>query len=39
MWDQCTENVELLRKAIEQFLPRVKVVVTKGGRSIKTLFG
>ena len=39
VWDQCTENVELLRKAIKQFLPRLKAVVTKEGRSIKTVFG
>ena len=39
VWDQCTENVELLHKAIKQFLPHLKAVVTKEGRSIKTVLG
>ena len=39
LWDQFTENVELLRKAIKQFLPRLKDVVTKERTSTKTMFG
>ena len=39
VWDQCAANVELLRKAIKQFLPRLKTPATKEGRSIKTVLG
>ena len=38
MWDQCANNIEPLRKAIKQFLPRLKAVVAKEGISIKTVF-
>ena len=38
MWDQCANNIEPLRKAIKQFLPDLKAVVTKEGRPIKTVF-
>ena len=38
MWDQCANNIEPLCKAIKQFLPRLKAVVTKEGRPIKTVF-
>ena len=39
MYDQCTTNVEQLCRARKQFLPRLKDVITKEGRSIKTVFG
>ena len=39
VYDQCATNVEPLRKTWKQFLPRLKVVVTKEGRSMKTVFG
>ena len=29
MWDQCANNIEPLRKAIKQFLPRLDATVTK----------
>ena len=35
----CTTKVEPLRKARKQFLPRLKDVVTKEVRPIKTAFG
>ena len=38
MWDQCANNIEPLCKLIKQFLPRLKAVVTKEGRPIKTVF-
>ena len=38
MWDQCVNNIEPLRKATKQFLPRLKAVVTKEGIPIKTVF-
>ena len=38
MWDQCATNIELLHKGIKQFLRLLKGVVTKEGRSIKTVF-
>ena len=38
MRDQCANNIEPLRKAIKQFLPRLKAVVTKEGRPIKNVF-
>ena len=34
MWDQCATNVEPLSKAIKQFLPCLKAVVTKKERPI-----
>ena len=34
MWDQCPINVEPLSKAIKQFLPFLKAVVTKEERPI-----
>ena len=37
MWDQFANNIEPLRKAVKQFLPRLKNVGTKEGRQIKTL--
>ena len=39
VYDQCATNVEPLRKARKQFLPRLKDVVTKERRPIKTVFG
>ena len=39
VYDQCATNVEPLRKARKQFSPRLKEVVTKEGRPIKTVFG
>ena len=39
VYDQCATNVEPLRKARKQFLPRLKDVVTKERRPIKTMFG
>ena len=38
MSDQCANNIEPLCKAIKQFLARLKAVVTKEGRPIKTVF-
>ena len=38
MWDQCADKIEPLRKAIRQFLPRLKADVTKEGRPIKNVF-
>ena len=38
MWDQCANNIEPLGKAIKQFLPLLKAVVTKEGKPIKTVF-
>ena len=38
MWNQFANNIEPLRKAVKQFLPRLKAVVTKEGRPIKTVF-
>ena len=38
MWDQCANNIEPLCKLIKQFLPRLKAVVIKEGRPIKTVF-
>ena len=37
MWDQCADKIEPLRKAIKQFLSRLKADVTKG-RPIKNVF-
>ena len=37
--DQCATNVEPLRKARKQFLPRLKDVVTEERRPIKTMSG
>ena len=39
MYDQCTTNAEPLCRARKQFLPRLKDVITKEGRSNKTVFG
>ena len=39
VYDQCATNVDPLRKARKQFLPRLKDVVTKERRPIKTVFG
>ena len=38
MWDQCANKIEPLRKAIKQFLPRLKAAVTKEERPIKNVF-
>ena len=38
VYDQCATNVEPLPKARKQFLPRLKDVVTKERRPIKTVF-
>ena len=38
VYDQCATNVEPLRKARKQFLQRLKDVVTKERRPIKTVF-
>ena len=39
VYDQCATNIEPLRKARKQSLPRSKGFVTKEGRPIKTVFG
>ena len=38
MWEQCSNNIEPLCKAIKQFLLGLKGVVTKEGRPIKAVF-
>ena len=38
MWNKCAIKIEPLRKAVKQYLPRLKAVVTKEGRPIKTVF-
>ena len=38
-WPECTRNLEPIRKAIKQFLLRLREVENKDGGSIKTVFG
>ena len=38
VWEACVD-VEEIRKALRQFLPRLNAVVEKEGGSIKTVFG
>lgn len=39
VWNECATDVQTIRKAIKQFVPRLKAVEQKQGYSIKTLFG
>ena len=39
MYDQCGTNIEQRRKVRKQFLLRLKDVVAKEVKSIKTVFG
>ena len=39
VWPECTKNLKPLRKAIKQFLLRLREVENKQGGSIKTAFG
>ena len=39
VWPECTSNLKPLRKAIKQFLLRLREVEQKDGYSIKTVFG
>ena len=39
VWDAAVGDIKNIRKAIKQFLPRLRAVVEKDGGSIKTLFG
>ena len=39
VWDECTSNMKVIRKALKQFLLRLRAVESKDGGSIKTMFG
>ena len=39
VWNECATDIEKIRKVIHQFVPRLKAVHEKKGRSIKMLFG
>ena len=39
VWTDCASDVDKIRKAIRQFVPRLKAVEQKEGHSIKMLFG
>ena len=39
VWNECANDLKTLRKAIKQFLLRLKAVEAKHGKSIKTVFG
>ena len=39
VWGECATNKEEIRKAFQQFVPRLKAVVDKNGYSIKTVYG
>ena len=39
VWDECASDLKSIRKAIKEFLPRLKAVRMKNGGSIKTMFG
>ena len=39
VWNECASNTEEIRKAMRQFVPRLKAVRDKQGYSIKTVFG
>ena len=39
VWKDCTTNFKPLRKAIKQFVPRLRVVKEKQGYCIKIIFG
>ena len=39
VWRECASNTHEIRKALKQFVPRLKAVEEKDGYSIKTLFG
>ena len=39
VWDECATDLPQIRKAMKQFLPRLKAVDAKEGGSIKTVFG
>ena len=38
-WKECVTNTTEIRKAIKQFVPRLRTVNEKRGYSIKTVFG
>lgn len=39
VWGDCSSNLKEIRKALKQFLPRLREVESKDGGSIKTIFG
>ena len=39
VWDECATDLPQIRKAMKQFLPRLKAVDAKEGGSIKTVSG
>ena len=39
VWEVCATNTKEIRKAIKQFVPRLRAVEQKRGYSIKMLFG
>ena len=39
VWPRCAADIQIIRKAARQFLPRLEAIVEKDGRSIKQLFG
>ena len=39
VWSECATNTSVIRKAIKQFIPRLRCVEEKQGFSIKTHFG
>ena len=39
VWKDCAKEIPTMRKAIRQFLPRLKAINEKDGHSIKMLFG
>ena len=39
VWKECAEDVAEIRKAMKQFVPRLKTVKEKNGHSIKTIYG
>ena len=39
VWDDCANDLKEIRKALKQFLLRLRAVEQKKGGSIKTLFG
>ena len=39
VWRECASNIGPIRKAIKQFVPRLKAIEAKKGHSTKMLFG
>ena len=39
VWPECAKNKSEIRKAMKQFVPRLRAVNDNNGFSIKTLFG